>query len=72
MLFLIQTKCKFYLRLLVVKQDANMIEFKSSSNNNRAILYREPIRLEFFIGDYLVASFNSKNLLKFEHLRLKE
>lgn len=58
-------------RFTIVKQDSNQVELKSSYNN-RAILYANPLKLEFYIGDYLVSSFNSKHLLKFEHLRVKE
>lgn len=55
----------------VVKRDENLIELKTPLNN-RVILFSNPLKLDFYIGDYLVTSLNSKNLLKFEHLRTKE
>lgn len=55
----------------IVKQDSESIVLKSSLDN-RAVLYSNPFKLEFYIGDYLVTSFNSKNLLKFEHLRTRD
>ena len=48
-----------------------MIELRSNINN-RAILYSDPFKLDFYIEDYLVTSLNSKHLLKFEHLRAKK
>ncbi len=58
-------------RFVIVKQDAHMVELKSE-RNSRVVLSADPLKVEFYIGDYLVLSFNSKQLLKFEHLRLKE
>jgi len=55
-----------------VRRDESLIELKSNEGNNRAILYARPFKLEFYIGDYLVTTFNSRQLLKFEHLRLRE
>lgn len=49
-----------------------MVEIKSIHNDNRVILYSKPLKIEFYIGQYLVTSFNSRQLLKFEHLRMKE
>jgi hypothetical protein len=49
-----------------------MVELRSSKNDNRVIVYSKPLKIEFYIGQYLVSSFNSRQLLKFEHLRLKE
>lgn len=40
--------------------------------NSKVVLYANPLKVEFYIGDYLVTSFNSKQLLKFEHLRVKQ
>lgn len=54
----------------IVRQDPSQIELKNSLNN-RVILYSNPLKVEFYIGDYLVTSFNSRNLLKFEHFRTK-
>ncbi|CAF0929444.1 unnamed protein product [Brachionus calyciflorus] len=54
----------------VVRKDSNQIELKNGLNN-RVVLYAYPLKAEFYIGDFLVTSFNSKNLLKFEHLRTK-
>jgi len=53
-----------------VKRDAAQIELKSNQSS-RIILYANPLKVEFYIEDYLVTTFNSKNLLKFEHLRTK-
>jgi alpha 1,3-glucosidase len=58
-------------KLEIVKRDAGQIELKSAQDM-RVILYANPLKVEFYIEDYLVTSFNSKNLLKFEHLRTKE
>ena len=58
-------------RFTIVKKDSNLVELKSSYNT-RVILYFNPLKLEFYIDDYLVASYNSKSLLKFEHLRAKK
>lgn len=55
----------------IIKNDQTLIELQSPLNN-RVIVYLNPLKLEFYIGDYLVTSFNSKNLLKFEHLREKK
>lgn len=57
-------------RLEIVNRDDSHIELKSAQNN-RVTVYARPLRVDFFIGDYLVTSLNSKNLLKFEHLRSK-
>jgi len=61
---------KLYLRLEIVKRDAAQIELKSNQSS-RIILNANPLKVEFYIEDYLVTTFNSKNLLKFEHLRTK-
>ena len=58
-------------RLTVSKRDSNTIELKSEQNS-RVVINAEPLKVEFYIGDYLVLSLNSKHLLKFEHLRVKE
>jgi alpha 1,3-glucosidase len=57
-------------RLTIVKKDSNLVEMKSG-HDSRVILYTTPLKLEFYIGDYLVVSYNSKSLLKFEHLRTR-
>lgn len=57
-------------KFVIVRKDSEIVELKNSLNN-KVVLYSNPLRAEFYIGDYLVASFNSKNLLKFEHLRNK-
>lgn len=58
-------------RLNLIRKSANTIEIKSDTSI-KAILYSTPFKLELYSGDYLIALFNSKNLLKFEHLRTKE
>ena len=58
-------------RFTILKKDSNLVELKSSQNT-RVILYLNPLKLEFYIDGYLVASYNSKSLLKFEHLRTKK
>ena len=59
-------------KLEIVKQTSNVIELKSNQNKNRVILYSDPLKVEFYIDQYLVISLNSNQFLKFEHLRLKE
>lgn len=61
----------FLLRFEVVKHDTNSVVLRSK-HNNKVVLYFNPLKVEFYIGDYLVTSFNSRQLLKFEHLRQKE
>lgn len=55
---------------IISKKDSDTVELKNGLNN-KVILYANPLKAEFYIGDYLVTSFNSKNLLKFEHTRTK-
>lgn len=55
----------------MVRRDSNAIELKSDLNS-RVVLNSDPLKVEFYIDNYLVLSFNAKQLLKFEHLRAKE
>lgn len=54
-----------------MRKDANQVELKSESKI-KVILNAKPFKLELFSNDVLIALINSKNLLKFEHLRTKE
>jgi hypothetical protein len=60
-----------FLRITLVRKDANQVELKSESKI-KVILNSKPFKLELFSNDVLIALINSKNLLKFEHLRTRE
>jgi hypothetical protein len=55
----------------LVRKDSNLVELKSDGNT-KVVLHASPFKLELYSDDNLIALFNSKNLLKFEHLRTKE
>ena len=55
----------------LIRRDTSQVELKSESNI-KVVLNAKPFKLELYSNDVLIALINSKNLLKFEHLRLKQ
>ncbi len=56
----------------MVKRDSNTVEVVSDENKSlRVLVYSNPFKVEFYTDNQLVVAFNSKHLLKFEHLRTK-
>ena len=62
-------------RLKVVKKDAQSLTIEcdtdQSEKKNRVVLTYDPFKLDFYMGDRLVVSANSRGLFTFEHLRNK-
>ena len=58
----------FY-RLEVLERDKEKVVVRSG--DNKAVITAEPIRIEFFKNDVLVAVVNDKGLFNMEHLRPK-
>ncbi|XP_013107527.2 neutral alpha-glucosidase AB [Stomoxys calcitrans] len=55
--------------LTVVKEDKSEIVLQSGSN--KAVLFADPFRVDFYENEVLVVSANAKGLMNFEHLRPK-
>jgi len=59
-------------KINIVKKDTSQIHLASVTDKNlKTIITTNPLKFEFFSSDVLITSINSKNLLKFEHLRTK-
>lgn len=53
----------------VLDRDQEKVSIRSG--DNKAIIYANPIKIEFYKNDVLVAVVNGKNLFNMEHLRPK-
>lgn len=54
-----------------IKVSSTATEVTITSNGNKAIVYTAPFRMEFYQGETLTTSVNSRGLMNFEHLRKK-
>lgn len=54
-----------------IKVTSTATEVTVTSNGNKAIVFTSPFRIEFYQGETLTTSVNSKGLMNFEHLRKK-
>ena len=62
-------------RLKVVKKDAQSLTIQcdtdQSDSKNQVVLTYDPFKLDFYMGDRLIVSANSRGLFTFEHMRNK-
>lgn len=62
-------------RLKIVSKDDKSLKIQCDSNNgeakNQVVLTYDPFKIEFYMGDRLIISANSRGLFTFEHMRNK-
>jgi mannosyl-oligosaccharide alpha-1,3-glucosidase len=55
----------------IVEITTSLTEITMKSDSNKAVVKLSPLQIDFYRNEVLVVSINSKNLMKFEHLRMK-
>ncbi|XP_055586088.1 neutral alpha-glucosidase AB isoform X2 [Uranotaenia lowii] len=61
-----------YLPIKVESSSATAIIVSADGGTNKAVIQIAPLKLDFYHGDKLMVSANSKGLMRMEHLRRKE